>query len=154
MGSWHTARRAKLPNWTLVFNKARSDGSSAANIHPAAAEVVWGVIYEIIMTQLHQLAAYEKDYRLEQIEVALADGSQVRVRTFVAEADKVQEGIPPSREYLSKILVGAEEHGLSETYRHEIARKAQTQRKGGVQMVGFPFQPRRNRSDKKMGFNP
>ncbi len=121
-------RRAVLRGWKLVFNKIarRNPKEGYANIVRDEGNVVEGVLYQIYEEGLSSLDIYEgypHDYDRKLLEVELEDGSKVKAWVYVAQPDKVREGLKPSREYLENLLKGCDL--LSKEYCEKL-RKVET----------------------------
>ncbi|HHH30497.1 MAG TPA: gamma-glutamylcyclotransferase [Polyangiaceae bacterium] len=69
--------RGRLDGWRFACNKKGHDGSAKANIQPAPADSVWGVVYRMPRNQLPRLDAFEGGYeriRVEVVELAHPSG--------------------------------------------------------------------------------
>ncbi len=121
-------RKALLRGWRLVFNKVahRNPGEGYANIAKDKKGIVEGVLYLITKEGLSNLDRYEGypcEYDRKVLEVVLEDGSRVKAWVYVAQPDKVRDGLKPSKEYLDHLLKGCDL--LSEEY-CEMLRKIET----------------------------
>ncbi|NPV28356.1 MAG: gamma-glutamylcyclotransferase [Firmicutes bacterium] len=109
-----------LRNWRLEFNKASAKvpGAGFANIMPCPGDAVEGVLYLLSEEELRRLDHYEgvpHHYRRHLVNVERQQtGKDVTAVTYVANPEKVQGGLKPTREYLSHLLAGAD--CLSEGY--------------------------------------
>lgn len=116
---------ACLPGYELVFDKPSCDGTGYANIRVKAEATVYGVLYELTEPELRKLDAYEgvpRHYRREKIVAVLEDGERVVAETYIAVLTR--EVLRPSEGYLSRIIEGAEEHGLPADYIEGLRRRA------------------------------
>ncbi|OAT80321.1 gamma-glutamylcyclotransferase family protein [Desulfotomaculum copahuensis] len=108
-----------LGNWHLEFNKtSKKTGEGFANIVPCPGEIVEGVLYAVTEEELQKLDCYEgvpAHYIRYQINVVRQDkGEVVAAVTYVANPDKVRDGLKPTREYLNHLLAGKDY--MSEKY--------------------------------------
>jgi cation transport regulator ChaC len=109
-----------LRNWRLEFNKASKDISSKgfANIMPCPGKVVEGILYAVTEEELRKLDDYEvvpTHYEQYVITVERRDtGEVIPAITYIANRDKVRNGLKPTREYLNHLLAGVD--CLSEEY--------------------------------------
>jgi len=116
--------RAILRGYSLRFNKvaSRNRKEGYANIVLDRAGVVEGILYEIPDSELSKLDKYEghpDHYDRATVTVELDDGQQVDATTYVAQPDKVRDGLKPSTEYLDHLLAARDM--VSESYYRELA---------------------------------
>ncbi len=122
--------RVRLANYRLAFNKQsqRSPENGFANIMPEAGAVVWGVMFAITAEQLSQLDDYEGvasgHYHHETVVVLDDEDNQHSVIAYVANDDRVVEGLTPTQTYLQTVLEGAKQGGLPESYLDQILAAA------------------------------
>jgi len=118
--------RVRLANYRLAFNKQsqRSPENGFANIMPEAGAEVWGVMFAITAEQLSQLDDYEGvdsgHYHHETVVVLDDEDNQHSVIAYVANDDRVVEGLIPTQIYLQTVLEGAKQGGLPESYLNQI----------------------------------
>jgi gamma-glutamylcyclotransferase len=128
-GKIREARHAWLPGHRIVFNKLGSDGTGKANITPDASRVVWGVAYLCSPKALTEMDAYEGvaggHYHRKNVQVRCESGELLEAVTYVAGEQFVRSAIPPTSEYLHRIVSGARNHGLPEDYIKEVQQAAQ-----------------------------
>lgn len=110
---------ATLKAWKLKFNKAASKNPEEgyANIVLNVNGTVEGILYEIDDPDLSKLDKYEgypDHYCRILVKVLLNDGQKVEAITYVANSNKIRNGLRPSKEYLSHLLKGCDL--LSEKY--------------------------------------
>jgi len=122
-------QRACLADYRLAFNKRSQEHGVAANIVPRHGAQVWGVLYRCSTEGVRKLDGYEGvsggHYEHKQVRVGTEEGPVLEAMTYVAHpAHVISEG-RPSDTYLSKILVGAEVHGLPATYVLHIKKLAE-----------------------------
>lgn len=122
-------RRAALPDYQLIFNMRGEEGQVFANIHTPGKGVL-GVVYRCSPEALTRLDGYERGYERRRVIVTAENGERLEAFTYIAEPPNVVYGRRPSAEYLLRIVTGARQHGLPETYIWEIeacAVEAKTQ---------------------------
>lgn len=125
IGSIREGQVARLTGYRLAFNKRSNDGTSKANIVPAAGATVWGVVYRCSHDDLQKIDQYEGveggHYQRHAIRVQLDSGEERDAVTYVAgERSLAAESLKPSTEYLEKILTGARQHRLPDDYIRSI----------------------------------
>ena len=102
-------RRGVLKGWILKFNKtAARPGEGYANIVKCRDGVVEGIVYEIEESDLSKLDVYEgypKHYTRIEVEVEVK-GKKLKAVTYVANPNKVKDGLKPSKHYLKRLLKG------------------------------------------------
>lgn len=119
-----TRQAARLEGYRLAFNKrskkwatAAGEPTGAANVVPAPGEAVEGVLYGIDEDGILKLDVREGvatgQYERKEVTVRIAEGD-VTAWTYTACADKVDDALKPKREYLERLLKGADL--LSESY--------------------------------------
>lgn len=114
-----------IKNYKLEFNKKSIDGSSKANITKSNGEIVWGICYVLDAAGFENLKKYEKGY--EELEVTAYDENQeilFTAKTFIS--NKICDKLP-TKEYLEKIIIGAEQHELPKDYINNLESQS-TQR--------------------------
>ena len=109
---------AFLDGWRLVFNKTSCrPGEGYANIEKDIDSTVEGILYEIEDADIGKLDEYEdypEDYDRIYLKVRLDDGAVIEAFAYIAQPDRVKDGLRPTREYLSHLLKGCDL--LSEQY--------------------------------------
>ena len=110
---------AILKGYSLKFNKVAYDNpkEGKANIVPDEKGIVEGVLYDISESDLSNLDKYEGypiHYDRIKVKVQLDDGQEVDAVTYIAQPDKVREGLMPSKDYLNRLL--AAKDIISESY--------------------------------------
>ena len=114
-----------LEDHTLVFPR-RSEvlRCGVAGVEEATGERVFGVLYHISVADLRRLDQFEGTasgaYHREEVDILLPDGSLQRA--FVYVATDTGRRYRPSREYLSFLVEGAEEHNLPPEYVERLRR--------------------------------
>lgn len=114
---------AALKGYTLRFNKAasRNPKEGYANIVPVDNGIVEGALYDISnpdITKLDRHEGYPDHYDRIHVMVQLDDGQKVEAITYIAQSDKVREGLKPSRNYLNHLL--AAKDILSKSYYEKL----------------------------------
>jgi len=109
INSFHSRKHAILDGYNLVFNKRDSSypGSGFANIVKGEGRVE-GILYEIDETSLKTLDYYEgfpAHYNRIEVEVE-CEGKPLKAWVYVANENKVEEGLKPKKEYLNHLLKG------------------------------------------------
>ncbi|KAJ3036364.1 hypothetical protein HDV00_002780 [Rhizophlyctis rosea] len=105
---------AHLPNHTLTFHKQSSKpGIGYATILPSPSSTVHGVLYYGLgKSDYENLDMYEGvaggHYRRVLVHVVGGGGKVVEAVTYFAGEGFVREGLRPSREYLGRLLEGAD----------------------------------------------
>jgi gamma-glutamylcyclotransferase (GGCT)/AIG2-like uncharacterized protein YtfP len=108
-------RAAWLPDYGLRFDKralrpGSPEGVGYANIAPAPGQFVEGALYELAEGALPRLDHSERHphhYRRAGVEVT-ADGVTHTAFAYRAHPDKTAPGLAPSRDYLDRLLAGAD----------------------------------------------
>jgi len=103
-------KSAKLNGYRLVFNKVatRNPKEGYANIIPDKDGVVEGVLYEINNSDIEKLdkcEVYPKHYGRDEVAV-WSDEKKVVAVTYIAQKDKMKEGLLPSKDYMQNLLSG------------------------------------------------
>ena len=113
---------AVLRGYILKFNKVATGNPKEgyANIVPDEKGVE-GALYDISDSDLSKLDRYEgcpTHYERVEVKVQLDDGQEVEAVTYVAQPDKVREGLRPSRGYLDHLLAARDI--LSKSYYRKL----------------------------------
>ncbi len=112
---------ARVRGYGLCFPVTSSGdwAGGVASIEPAADAVVEGVLYRVTDTDLASLDRYEAVaegmYARGPAEAVTFDGETHDAVTYFADP-AFNAASPPSRRYLSALLIGASYHGLSAGY--------------------------------------
>ena len=106
-----TSRKfAKLENYKLIFNKKAKDGNfSYANIEISDGAVVEGIIYEfpdIEISNLDKAEGFPKHYNKVKLVVNDKNNNPVNVVAYIAQLDKIANGLLPTSSYLNHLLAG------------------------------------------------
>lgn len=118
-----------LRNHQLVFNRMGSYlPGGVASVVPRFNSIVLGVIWKIDAGQLSVLDKIEDPsaYCRETIKVDLETGASLECVTYVSFP---QGYCPPSAEYLSYLVQGAEEHNFPNKYVRNLKRRSTLARK-------------------------
>lgn len=120
--------RARLPGYALRWHKLGRDGSGKCDIElsDAPGTTVWGVLYEINITDKDCLDAVEGlGVGYDEHTVPVETDTVVRqALTYKARPDKIDPTLRPLDWYRAHVLRGATEHGLPEEYVRQIAAVA------------------------------
>jgi len=110
----------KLNGYELKFNKKSKDGSGKANIVVNPEEVIEGRLFELTNKQLIKLESYEKGYHKKDVQINV-EGKEISATIYVADADKIDNSLKPTEDYLDLIVCSAyEEPQLSDEYIEKI----------------------------------
>jgi gamma-glutamylcyclotransferase len=108
---------ARLPDYRFgITRHSRLRDCGTANIYPARAEEVWGIIYEVSDADLTILDSFEDGYRREILSFhPVADGTPpLDALVYVAD---IEQNVPrPNPEYRRLIIEGAKHWQLPESY--------------------------------------
>jgi cation transport regulator ChaC len=115
----HPPRIARLANYRLVFQRLEKGGPAYANI-VSPGDGVLGVVYRCRAADLEKLDDYERGYERRPIVVIDPSGEELPAAAYIVKPGPAIEIGPPSDEYLQKIVRGATQHGLAETYIAQI----------------------------------
>ena len=100
----------QIANHKLVFNKKSDDGSSKANLMPAADVTTWGILFSVDPNSLSGLDAAEgapMHYRRDAATVRTQQGDREAI-TYFAQSDKLLSiSDRPWDWYLALIVAGA-----------------------------------------------
>ena len=121
----HRPKSAHLANHRLVFQHLEDNGPAFANIL-CPGNGVLGVVYHCRPTTLEKLDYYECGYTRQSITVTDQQGEMINAIAYVITP---RQGVRPgqhSTEYLQRILTGAKQHGLPESYIDTIIAIAQS----------------------------
>lgn len=108
---------ARLEGYELNFEKIARGGSGTGNIVVAPEKTLWGVLYRLTEQQLKTLDRFEgvpEHYRRSEVNVVDGHGNKIAAQVYLAR--KVRKGLKPDRQYLQRIIQGAEEHNLPADY--------------------------------------
>lgn len=124
--NFSSRRFAKLSEYKLVFNKKATDGNFAyANIEISESNIVEGALYEFPdneIINLDKCEGYPKHYDRIQVIVTDQSGNSIKAITYVAQPDKIVNGLLPKQKYLGYLLSG--EDILSKTYFDNLKKVA------------------------------
>lgn len=116
---------AILERWILKFNKVASDNPNKgyANIEKDERSLVEGILYTIQDLDIEKLDGYEgypNNYKKLKVRVKLDNGEEDEAITYVANPNKVKNGLKPSKNYLDHLLKGCDL--LSEEYCEKLKK--------------------------------
>jgi gamma-glutamylcyclotransferase len=111
---------ARLDAHRLAFSRRSvMSGTGVADVVPAADGEVWGVLYGLDEEDLDALDRKEGNgwaYKRERQRVTPAAGGPALQAILYAVIEKEPHEVPPSREYLGRVLRAAEAHALPPHY--------------------------------------
>jgi len=112
---------ARLPRYQLRFNKRSIDKSGKCNAVYTGNErdEIIGVVYEIPENEKPKLDRAEglgNGYHEERLRVILSNDSSIEVRTYVADATRIDNSLKPYTWYKEFVVSGALEQGLPAEY--------------------------------------
>jgi gamma-glutamylcyclotransferase len=111
---------ACLQGHRLAFTRRSIvSGTGVADVVAVADGAVWGVLYELGDGDLEALDRKEGSgwaYAREQKSVALATDRSARRAIVYTVLTKEPSEVPPSREYLERLIAAAEDQGLPGEY--------------------------------------
>lgn len=115
----HPPRIARLDKHRLVFQQLEEGGPAFANIrHPG--DGVLGVVYRCSQAELESLDPYEHGYERRAISVTGQQGEVLAAVAYFVLPSRTVSFARPQEAYLAKIITGARQHGLPESYVDEI----------------------------------
>jgi cation transport regulator ChaC len=113
-----------LADHRLAFTRRSvKTGSGVADVVLAPGRTVWGVLYEIADDELAAIdrkEGYDWAYTRATLPVLLAADGKERSAVIYTVRSKISPEVPPSREYLGKIITAARERGLPDQYIKQI----------------------------------
>lgn len=112
-------RRALLPGYRLAFNMLGDDGLIYANVMPDGDGVL-GVLYQCDDHALELLDRFEGGYERRRITVLDDQSQEITAVTYIALQAIVAPAGRPHDDYLQRILSGAQSHGFSQAYIHNL----------------------------------
>jgi len=109
--SFTMMKKAVLKGYRLQFNKLASGNPSEgyANIEPWDKGIVEGILYDISEADIKKLdkhEGYPAHYSRINLKVKLKDSDELEAVVYIAQADRVKEGLKPRRAYLQHLLAG------------------------------------------------
>ncbi len=121
-GKFIAVTRALLKGFRFLYNKKSCDGTTKANIANADGGEVWGVCLEIDYDEIENLKKIEKGYDHRTVWIRTTVGNQEFssvAQTFISNHNNAGESSP---DYVEKILRGAAEFNLPETYINTVLK--------------------------------
>ena len=98
----------------MLCNKKSDDGSAKANLIDDPRSEVWGVLYEIALSDLEKLDTVESGYRRITVKVLTQENESVPAETYISR--KLTQEPVCYDWYKDWILKGAYEHALPGNY--------------------------------------
>lgn len=111
--------RARLVGYRFACDKVGRDGSAKANVAPDAGREVWGVVFELVVTDLAVLDRYEGGYRRRTVHVDATSGSPLLCEIYVSSI--TSPTLLPTAAYRDRMVRGAREHGLPPAWQRLLA---------------------------------
>ena len=110
--------KGNLTYYKLVFNKKSEDESSKANIKftNKKSDKVFGVIYQIDKSKIHELDKVENGYEKVKIPVNCGDKTYGDCFVYVAKEEFIQNNLLPYGWYKSLIIEGAKNFCIPQRY--------------------------------------
>lgn len=105
---------AKLLDKRLACNKKSKDGSGKANLANSAGDAVWGVLYEVDLTELDKLDRVESGYTRVSLDVITNQGTSIKAYVYIS--CELIDDARPYDWYKELIVKGAREHQLPTPY--------------------------------------
>ena len=106
---------ACIDDLAIEFSKeSREDGSGKATLVPSHGHRLYGVVYEVALSELETLNRVESGYDLKHdFKVFRPDtDTPLTVKTYIAPGWNRKPGLKPFDWYLALIVAGAIEHGF------------------------------------------
>lgn len=127
IGSTRLVGVARLPGWSLSFDKRGGDGSAKANLHaaPGTGAVAYAAAYSVSSDQLGMLDVFEgcgRGYETFPMTVDI-DGERLNAFTYLVPSQWVSSTMLPFDWYVDLIVSGARFHGFVTTYIERISRQ-------------------------------
>jgi len=107
-------RHATAPGFRLTFDKRSSfeEGVGYANLRPDPGACVEGTLNELshaAMELLDRIELVPVQYRRAVIRVRdSSTGGEVQAHTYLAQADRIDPTVRPTREYINRLLGGSD----------------------------------------------
>jgi len=116
---------ARLRGHRLVFHKRGGDGSGKCNVHSTGRhqDIVHGAVFSMARAEVRLLDRVEGvGHGYWRVARPLSVGGRpIRVFYYLAQADFIQEDLPPFDWYHALVLAGARGHRFPADYLHRIA---------------------------------
>jgi gamma-glutamylcyclotransferase len=111
---------ARLDDHRLAFTRRSvRTGTGVADVVPAPGHTVWGALYEIgddELAAIDRKEGYDWAYTRVTLPVRPAGDGPERPAVVYTVAAKEPAEVPPSRQYLDRIIAAARERGLPVEY--------------------------------------
>jgi hypothetical protein len=105
-----------LHDYEFTYNKLSCDGSSKANIFKKTGGIVEGVAVLILESKLDEfINIFERGYEKLAIQIQTSNESYLDFSAYTCISNQLTSN-PPTEDYVSIILKGAEENNLSKAY--------------------------------------
>ena len=118
---------ARLDHHILKFHKKSDDGSGKCDAYYVdnPEENVYGIVFELKISQLHILDRYEglgEGYEQKSVQVGTPDSGTLGALTYYAT--EIDSSLKPYQWYKEHVLYGANEHNLPKNYINQIENVA------------------------------
>lgn len=107
-----------MPGQQLTFHKRSTTHSGKCNLVEKKGAVSYGILYELDdkeLDELDRLEGFGKGYRKAISHVNIND-IVYHPFLYVAESSSIDESLSPFEWYKDLVIVGAQYHGLPDTY--------------------------------------
>jgi cation transport regulator ChaC len=115
----HPPRVGRLANHRLVFQTLERGGPAYANIL-SPGNGVRGVLYRLSAAALVTLDRYELGYARKSVQVTDELGEDLSAFVYVMRPGSGVKFGKPGKEYLERIIIGARQHAIPESYIVEV----------------------------------
>lgn len=112
---------AMLPHYGFRFDHPNPNGSARANIIPSPQETVYGLLFEIALTDKAYFLDSEPGYDFVPMQVKIENRS---VQAYVFISPSHVPNIFPDKKYLEVILRGGKANGIPASYLAQLINRA------------------------------
>lgn len=119
----HPPRIASLANHRLVFQPLEPGGHAFANIR-SPGEGVMGVVYRLSQIDLDKMDHFERGYERQAIQVTDQHGEVLAAIAYVVISSPTASLGKPQEDYLARIITGARQHALPDSYINQVLASA------------------------------
>ncbi len=109
---------ARLPNYCFAIARhSRLRKCGTANIFPQQGSEVWGIVYDVSVSDLITLDSFEDGYRRENLLVFRSGDGQHPLEVLIYIAEKEDNPPLPYAEYKRLVVEGARHWNVPDSYR-------------------------------------